>query len=339
VSDAGPRVWGLLGDRTGDNNQVLALCEALGVPFETRTLRYNLLRAIAGKYLGATLATLKRSCRSHVAPPWPDVVISIGRRSVPVARWIRKASGGRTRLVLLGHPRVDPAIFDLVITTRQYPVPRHGNVILLPMSMTRYRELPEPDAGEAALLSALPRPHLLMAVGGPTKYWALDDQVIRDAVEQLCRRAQQIGGTLIAVGSPRTDSSVIDALRSHICDHSSAIFVEGSSPRFPVLLRDADRIFVTGDSISMLSEAIQTGKPVGMIAISQNAKGKRNLGPSPDVSSASHRRDLRRYWNHLQDQGLIGTLDEPVAGQFENPTEIAREAVLRLLDRGPGLQR
>jgi len=36
-----PRVWVLLGHRRGDNNQLLALAEALGVPFETRTMTYR----------------------------------------------------------------------------------------------------------------------------------------------------------------------------------------------------------------------------------------------------------------------------------------------------------
>ena len=36
-----PRVWLLIGTRRGDNNQVLALGEALQVPFETRTVFYK----------------------------------------------------------------------------------------------------------------------------------------------------------------------------------------------------------------------------------------------------------------------------------------------------------
>ena len=33
--ETAPRIWVLLGPRTGDNNQVLALAEALGLPFDT----------------------------------------------------------------------------------------------------------------------------------------------------------------------------------------------------------------------------------------------------------------------------------------------------------------
>ncbi len=37
--------------------------------------------------------------------------------------------------------------------------------------------------------------------------------------------------------------------------------------RYAVLLADADAHFVTADSVSMISEAIMTGKPVGLIAV------------------------------------------------------------------------
>jgi mitochondrial fission protein ELM1 len=324
-----PRVWALLGERTGDNNQVLALCEALGLPFETRTLHYNILRAVHARILGATIAALTLASRRTIRPPWPDLIIAIGRRSVPVARWIRRASGNRTRIVLLGNPRVDPAIFDLVITTRQYPVPSSGNVLLLPLAMTRFPDLPQPDAEEQAILSALPRPHLLMAIGGATKYWKLEPSCIREALDRLSARATDKGGSLIVVGSRRTDPNVAQALRDAVTGEHR-FYVDDATPRFPVLLRDADEIFVTGDSISMLSEAIQAGKPVGMIPIRQTSKGRRKLGAQPGRESGG-RRDLRRFWSHLQERGLIGTIEQPASGPFANPSETARDAVLELL--------
>ena len=35
-------------------------------------------------------------------PGYPDLVIGMGRRVVPIARWIKRDSGGRSRVVLLG---------------------------------------------------------------------------------------------------------------------------------------------------------------------------------------------------------------------------------------------
>ena len=321
----GPRIWVLLGPRTGDNNQALALAEALGLPFETRTLAYNPLQALS-VWLPGTALTLDRESRRHLRPPWPDLVIAIGRRSVPVARWIKRQNRGRTKLVRIGHPRIDPKLFDLVITTRQYPVPPGDNVLLLPLAMSRFSTPPEPTADEVEWLSSPPHPHRLLAIGGATKYWALSAERVAEAAKSL----QQRNGSLIVATSRRTDPAVTAAVRQVLAPSSR--LVEGAFPRFPVLLNKADEIFVTGDSVSMLSEAILTGKPVGLVPIEQDDKGRRKLGEAPqEAGPDARRRDLRRFWNYLRDERLIGTVDAPVAAKIENPVETAARAARKLL--------
>lgn len=320
-----PRIWVLLGPRTGDNNQALALAEALGLPFETRTLGYNWLQALS-VWLGPTAATLDRHSRRRLQAPWPDLIIAIGRRSVPVARWINKQNHGRTRLVRIGHPRIDPKQFDLVITTRQYPVPPGDNVLLLPLAMSRFATPPDPTAEEAEWLAGLPRPRRLLAIGGATKYWSLSAVQVASAAERL----QQSNGSLTVVTSRRTDPPVTEAVRALLAPPSR--LVDGAFPRFPVLLEAADEIFVTGDSVSMLSEAILTGKPVGLVPIEQDEKGRRKLGRAPQEDGPdARRRDLRRFWDDLRERGMIGTVDRPLASQVENPVETAARAIRKLL--------
>ena len=324
-----PRIWVLLGPRTGDNNQALALAEGLGLPFETKTLEYNLVQSLS-VWLPPTAMTLNRNSRRQLQPPWPDLVIAIGRRSVPLARWIKKQNGGRTKLVRLGHPRIDPGLFDLVITTRQYPVPPGNNVLLLPLAMSRFTEPPQPTPEERDWLATLSSPSRLLAIGGATKYWDLSPASVAEAAGRLAAK----GGSLIVVTSRRTDPLVIDAARDALS--GTGQLVTGSFPRFQVLMAAADEIFVTGDSISMLSEAILTGKPVGLLPIEQDEKGRRKLGDRPsETGPDARRRDLRRFWNYLDEQKLVGTLDKPVAGRVENPVQTAAKAVRALLgDRG-----
>lgn len=323
-----PLIWVLVGSRTGDNNQVLALAETLGLPFTTVHLEYNLLRAVT-RWLGPTLVTLDRESRARLTPPWPDLVIGIGRRSVPVSRWIRRQNKGNTKIVLLGNPRIDASIFDLVITTRQYPVPPGDNVVLLPAALSRFQEPPEPDAEESEWLDQLPRPLRVVAIGGATKYWRMSKTHILKALTTL--RAKP-GGSLIVVTSRRTDPEIVEAARSEIEGAPNERLVEGRFPRFAMLLGQADEIHVTADSISMLSEAILARKPVGLIPIDQNRKGRRKLGPEPRVSGRNaRRRDLRRFWHYLRDQKVIGTVEDPLAASIDNPNDIAATALKALL--------
>src|SRR5438270_6275292 len=111
------RVWALLGPHRGDNNQVLALAEALGLPFEEKTLSYNGLRRVPPRLLGATFASVDALSRRQLEGEPPELTISTGLRGVPVVRELKRRSGGRTRTVHLGYSRISPTHFDLVVPT------------------------------------------------------------------------------------------------------------------------------------------------------------------------------------------------------------------------------
>lgn len=320
-----PRIWLLLGKRRGDNNQVLALGEALGLPFETRTMSYNWLARPRMKLFPESIGHLSASARRWLQPPWPDLVIGIGRRTVPVVRWIREQNEGRTKLVRLGHPRAPNEWFDLVITTRQYPVPDGENVVALPLAMNRFRKPPEPTQAEREWLDSYPRPHLLLSLGGPSAMWRLDNAALHLAAAKLVRRAETSGGTLIVVGSPRTPADAWAVVRTAIGESRNAAIVARNEARYPVLLADADEHHVTADSVSMISEAVMTGKPVGLIPVEPDSRGRRRIrGRPPEVTEF---RDPRRFWADVQARGLVGTGDEPKAGRFEDPVETAVTAI------------
>ena len=86
--DPEPKVWILLGNRVGDDNQLRALAEGLGWPFEEKPLRFNRLRHL--RFLrDERLLHLTDEVRSTLVPPWPDLVLGLGYESIPVARFIR----------------------------------------------------------------------------------------------------------------------------------------------------------------------------------------------------------------------------------------------------------
>ena len=326
-----PRVWLLIGTRRGDNNQVLAIGEALNVPFETRTVLYKWTARIRMKLFPIGVGHLTVASRRWLQPPWPDVVVGIGRRTVPVARWIQQQSGGRTNLIRLGHPRADNELFDLVITTRQYPVPPGDNVVTLPLAMNRFREPTAPTEAERIWLNARPRPHLLLSLGGSAPMWRLDMAALRVAVRKLVNRAEAQKGTLIVVGSPRTPKEAWTIVREMTAGTGNTAWVERGEVRYPVLLNDADEQFVTADSVSMISEAVVSGKPIGLIPVEPDARGRRRLGNrDPETTKV---RDPRRFWKDVHAQKLVGTVDKPVRGKVKEPVEIAIAAIRTALPK------
>lgn len=325
-----PRVWLLLGHRRGDNNQLLALGEALGVPFETRTLSYRWTARPIMHLFPRSIAHLSYGSRERLGPPWPDLVIGIGRRSVAVARWIRKMSGGKVGLVRLGHPRAPREWFDLVLSTPQYPVPDGPNVVTLPLALNRFRDPPAPTAEEQALFDSLPRPHILLSLGGNAPMWRIDPKTLCEAVNSLSARASRQNGTLLIASSPRTPKSLVDQLRSQTADQPH-VHLLAPEVRYGAALADADLHVVTADSVSMISEAIVTGKPVAIIPVTRTLRGRIRLGDDP---AGTQIRDPRRFWRHVEMLGLVGTLDHPRKGHVPDPVGIAVKAVR---DRFPQL--
>ncbi len=76
-----PRVWLVTGYRAGESNQILALAEALGWPYEHKRLGYRRGGAVVGLLRRRGLQGIVIPASSALQPPWPDLVISAGMRN------------------------------------------------------------------------------------------------------------------------------------------------------------------------------------------------------------------------------------------------------------------
>jgi uncharacterized protein len=265
-SPAEPKVWILLADRAGGNGQLNSLAEALGWPYERKTITYNWLNRCPNLLLGATLATVRRGAADQLQPPWPDLAIGASRRSVPVARWIRRQSGGRTKLVHLLHAMAPLDLFDLVVTTPQYRLPRRANVLHLSAALNRIDEdrLEAAAAKWAPRLTHLPRPYVALFLGGNSATYRFNAATARRLAARASARVAATGGTLLVSSSPRTPADAADAAVAGIACRNLVYRWKPSDPENPyhAFLALADRFIVTADSASLLVEACLMGKPV-----------------------------------------------------------------------------
>jgi mitochondrial fission protein ELM1 len=160
-------VWVLQGAHAGDNAQARALAHLLGADFALKQLVFTPFRHVPNVFLRSNLASIDRAKSASLEPPFPDLVIAVGRRSVPAALWIKKQSGGRTKLVHIGRPRAPAAWFDLLITTPQYGLPGGPNVIEMPLPLTSERPVSaEEISAWEKRFADLPRPWTGVLVGG-----------------------------------------------------------------------------------------------------------------------------------------------------------------------------
>jgi mitochondrial fission protein ELM1 len=263
-----PRVWCVAGYRAGERSQILGLAEALGWPFEVKTLIHRPWDWVPGLTRRVSLAGVDRASRAQLAPPWPDLVISAGMRNEPVCRWIKARSGGRTRLVQIGRPWVHYRELDLVITTPQYRLPERHDV--LQNLGTIHRVTPQSLAAAAAewapRFAALPRPRIGVIVGGHSGPYTLGPGAAARLGRMASARARAEGGSLLITTSSRTPPAAAAALLETVsCPHYAYVLgADAGENPYLGILAEADALIVTGDSIAMLSEAVAAGKPVSI---------------------------------------------------------------------------
>jgi hypothetical protein len=164
-------VWLIADSESEDADQAAALADQLGWPVQRKKLRFGGLARLHPTLLGPSRLGLDRDGSDPLAPPWPDVVITAGRRTVPVARWIRERSRGRTRLVHVGiDGGGDAALFDAVVVpayANPWPHRAAGDHRALTQLTARAWRLPEtkgrsvrwlPSPAHRAGLTRAPKP-------------------------------------------------------------------------------------------------------------------------------------------------------------------------------------
>jgi mitochondrial fission protein ELM1 len=272
VQPTPPRVWVLRDDRPGNATQALGLAEALGWPYEVKHLRCRAVAALHNRWLGASLAGIDRDASTPLEPPWPDLVIAAGRRTAPVAQWIRAQSDGRARIVALGRKAGDDAdCFDLAVTpgyARLFPHPRRIETCG-PLHRVTRDALGKAAEEWADRLGDAPAPRIAVLVGGTSGQYRLGPTEAARLGRACAELARACGGSLFATTSRRLGAAAADAFCAAI---GPIHFLHRWTPDDPSnpylgLLAHADAFVITGDSESMLAEATSLGRPVAIHAL------------------------------------------------------------------------
>ncbi len=262
-------IWVLLGSRVGDNAQANALASLLNARVVCKQLRFNSLQHLPSQLLGASTMTLASGARDELAPPWPDMVIAIGRRSAPVARWIKTQSKGKSKTVHLGRPRTSLSAFDLVISTPQYGLPPAANVVQIPLPFVGRRAVEA--AGKADWLTAwagLRRPVIAAVIGHSRYPLKLGRREARTLGRRLNALAEDTHGSLLLIPSPRSVPEIISRIEMELsAPHIAYRHFDPQKNPYPAALDECDYFVATSDSISVISELIATQKPVDVFEL------------------------------------------------------------------------
>ncbi|XP_074370669.1 mitochondrial fission protein ELM1-like [Apium graveolens] len=227
----------------------------------------------------------RETCRKN----GPLLVVASGRDTIPVASSIKRLAPEHVFVVQIQHPRSNLKRFDLVITPRHdyYPLNPQAQE-QVPWFLRRWitpREHPgknviltvgalhqtDPIALQIAAsswhdkLAPLPKPLLVVNIGGPTSHCRYGTDLAKQLTASLVNILSNCGSVRISF-SRRTPIKISDILLRAFHNNPKVHIWDGSDPN-PHMgnLAWADAFVITADSVSMLSEACSTGKPVYVI--------------------------------------------------------------------------
>jgi mitochondrial fission protein ELM1 len=312
------RVWHLTTGETGTRQQARGLASALSPEAQERVVRVNRFWALGPPAFVGLSPPSVTAVTGLLQPPWPDVLVTCGRRSALVAMAIRRRNL-RPMICVHIQPPSHPEAFDLVVAMPHDGL-RGANVLSVDTTLHAIR--PEDLAAAAARgdprFAGLPRPWTGVLLGGSTyrREFAQDDA--ERLADQLDALRREVGGSLLITPSRRTPGAVVAALGARYLDDPTVRIWDGEPPNpYLPILALADRLVVTSDSVSMISEALATTAPVAIFSLPM---GRRH----------------GRFVEALADKKLVTMLGEAMPAGPRAPvdaTPVAADAVRRLLAR------
>lgn len=259
-----PIIWVLADDRAGNVSQAIGAAEALEMPYQIKDINYTKMASLPNIIRGASLLGLDKQNSSELIAPWPDLVIAAGRKTAPIARYIKKQSGGKVKLVQIMWPGFPSGDFDLIVTPAHDQIENKPNLMRTVGAINKINEKTLAIARKQwqEKFAEIPRPLIAVLIGGDTKKGVFTKKHAKDLLESI----KGFEGGLLVTTSRRTNNEVREFIQTNISTANFYSPDSGGENPYMGYLACADIIIASGDSISMCSEAASTGKPVYIFA-------------------------------------------------------------------------
>lgn len=290
--DQGDRsIWVVSDGRAGIERQALSLAmaiqarsasdDALGAAGELSPPKRWIVKTVRLQPTGWRLAlppnlwpapfnALPPEQRRALLPPWPDLWIASGRRSIPYSRLMRQLSFDRTFVVQTQDPRSPLGEFDLVIPPEHDRTKPESNVFPILGAPTFFAsediELAQRRFQHLSMRKGL---KLLVSIGGRSKTHRLSQERI-DRIATSLRDLAARGVDLWMTVSRRTPEEARTRFRT-VVSETGGLFWEtetrdGPNP-YLAFLSMCDAALVTEDSANMIGDPAYFGKPVHLIRL------------------------------------------------------------------------
>ena len=270
-------IWVLVDERPGTGKQALAVAESLKLPFVVKKMTWLCWANLPSQLSQLSKLSINKKSRERLCPPWPEMIISSGRRAAAIALNIKKKNAPNCKLVQI----MDPGAFAHK-NFSLIAIPKHDKLLEAKPNILRIigapsfiddKEIINAKIHWKEKFGSLRRPIFALFIGGPTKRRPFSVNHARELGERVSELVKNNNGQLIITTSPRTGKLLkyvldifkergIDPAYVYDCGISA---LDKKNPYFG-FLSYADYFIVTGESTSMCSELCSLSKPTYIFA-------------------------------------------------------------------------
>ena len=257
-------IWVLGDNRVGNTNQATALADSLSTDYEVKNIKYNLLGLLPNFMLMLYPWHVERHfIKALEDSPAPKLIISSGRRTASISMYLKKKFE-HTKFVQILNPEGNINKFDLVI------LPEHdscceysANIIRTIGAFNKIHTEKNKQSIDFHRYYPDAKNFIAVIIGGDNKKAKFKIEDAENLKNILLKITKNHPIPLFFSFSRRTSKKLKEIIKSNfLWPHIIYDPLEGGYNPYLDVLKEANYIICTGDSISMCSEAASSGIPL-----------------------------------------------------------------------------
>jgi mitochondrial fission protein ELM1 len=284
--------WLLTDGAHGMISQVEGLASAMNATFDHKTVKLkNIFKFIPPKFSPKSKSVFNFSELTKSSNPLPDYLISCGRKSVipniVLKSYFKNFYNHNIKNIHIQDPKISSDNFDYIIVP-EHDNPLEGNNIIRSVGALHYvteKEVENSNHEEKLVVCII--------LGGPNKYYLFSENEIEKFIFNITQAKNNITKINI-IGSRRTPPQLFENIKKKFNTNIFNYDFSLKKENYLKLMSEASHIVVTSDSISMISEAAITGKPIYVAELVKNKNDYR----------------FQRFINLFEKLGIIRRLDQ-----------------------------
>ena len=252
-------------------SQVEGMAKALDIEFTHHKVELNHF----WKMIPPNLTPVSQSVYQKIDHDDFDVIISCGRKSVIPSIHLKNISNKKIFNIHIQDPKVNLRNFDFIVAPEHDSI--NGDNVIITQGAIHYITENEINKNKNYLNSFIKkdkRKIWILIMGGPTKYYEYSSENIRGIFENLNKMNIKKNFQLVVIPSMRTPKNIIQYAKDYFGENHTVIETVDKKAYLSALAI-SEKIVVTCDSSSMISEAALTGKPIYVANISPKKNDKR----------------------------------------------------------------